>query len=57
METLDPNGERGRSKPRIWSALASALVRPATVKGLLALMPMLINLVSAVLELVKSVRN
>lgn len=57
METLDPNGERGRSKPRFWSAWASALVRPATVKALLALMPMLIKLVSAVIELAKAVRD
>lgn len=57
METLEPNGERGRSKPRTRSAWASALVRPGTVKALLALMPMLIKLISSVIELVKAIRN
>jgi len=57
METLEPNGEWGRPKPRFWSIWASALIRPGTIKALLALMPMLIKLVSVVLELVKAIRN
>jgi hypothetical protein len=57
MATLDPNGERGRSKPRKRQAWATALVSPQTVKVLLALMPRVINIVTACIELEKTFRN
>ncbi len=57
MATLDPNGEWGRSKPQKRRTWAIALVRPQTVKVLLALMPRLIKLVAAVIELEKTFRN
>jgi hypothetical protein len=57
METLGPNGERGWSKPQKRRAWANALVRSQTVKVLLALMPRLINLVAALLELDRTFRN
>ncbi len=57
METLGPNGECGRSKPQKRRTWATALVRPQTVKVLLALMPRLIKLVAALIELEKTFRN
>lgn len=57
MATLDPNGERGRSKPRKRQTWATALVSPQTVKVLLALMPRVINIVTACIELEKTFRN
>lgn len=57
METLDPNGERGRSKPQKRNTQGNPLVCPQTVKALLVLMPWLIKLISLVLELVKAFRD
>jgi hypothetical protein len=44
METLDPNGERGRSKPRKRRTWADALMRPQTVKVLLFVLAALVKL-------------
>lgn len=57
METLDPNGGRGRPKPQKRANWASVLMNSRTVKALMALMPLLIRLVSAFVELVKAFRN
>lgn len=56
METLEPNGGGGRSKPKR-KTLASALVKPQTLNVLLALMPRLIKLIAAILELERAFRN
>jgi len=43
METLEPNGERWRSKPQKWSKWARALMRPQTVKILLSWLSVLLK--------------
>ena len=57
METLDPNGERGRSKPRKRCTWANALMRPRTVKVLLFVLSVMVKLTDLVHGLIEIFRE
>lgn len=57
VETLDPNGERGRFEPQKRPAWASALVKPQTVKALLLVLSVVAKLVGLPHEVNKFFRE
>ena len=57
METLDPNGERGRSKPLKRRNWAVVLMRPQTVKVLLSWLALLLKLARLVHDIAKIFRQ
>lgn len=57
METLEPNGERGRSEPQKRRGWASALMRPQTVKVLLSWLAALLSAIRVFHEIIKIFRQ
>ena len=57
METLDPNGERGRLEPPKRHSWATALVKPRTLKTLLLVLSVVAKLVALGHEAVKFFRG
>jgi len=57
MATLDPNGERGRSKPQKRRNWADALMRPQTVKILLSVLSVAAKLAQLIHDIIKIFRQ
>lgn len=57
METLEPNGERGRSKPRKRRFGMQILMRPQTVKVLLSWFALLLKFLKLIYDFIEIFRK